>query len=577
MLKLSNCYMPTLKEVPVDAELASHQLLLRGAFMRKVSSGIYAFLPLGIKVLHRISQIVREEMDAIGNQELLMPILQPAELWHQSGRWDDYGPELMRLTDRHEHQYALSPTQEEMITELVHNELRSYKDLPLCLYHIQWKYRDEIRPRFGLLRSREFLMKDAYSFHASQESLNQHYDLEYQAYSRICERLGLAFRPVEADSGQIGGKVTTEFMALADAGEAELALCPDETCGYAANLEVATGIAHPRAYEIEGADDRLTKLETPIEGTIAALAGFLHIDEDQTVKAFSGKDAAGRISVLFVPGDHEVNPVKVEKLLPGFMPLSDAEMEAAGLVKGYMGPVGLPTGVQVVADRSLQGVKHWLVGANEPGYHLAGAAPGRDFAVDQWADLVTVADGDLCPHCGRPLTFKRGIEVGQIFQLGTKYSESMGVTYMDEDGKEQPFIMGCYGWGVTRSLAAVVEQLHDADGMIWPASIAPAQLLIVALDPDDEQSQTLSREIGQELEGLGFSVALDDRAARPGFKFKDADLIGWPLQLTIGKRGLAAGKLELKVRASGQKSEVAIADAAEACAQLLRQMLEELS
>jgi prolyl-tRNA synthetase len=548
--------MPTLKEVPVEAELASHKLLLRAAFMRKISSGIYAFLPLGIIVLHKIEQIVREEMDAIGAQEILMPILQPAELWHRSGRWDVYGPELMRLTDRHEHEYALSPTQEEMITSLVSNELRSYKDLPKTLYHIQWKYRDEIRPRFGLLRSREFLMKDAYSFSTSQESLDAIYQQQYEAYGKICERLGLEYRAVDADSGQIGGKVSAEFMALAEGGEAEIAYCEDAACGYAANLEVAEAQVQVGEYATEGGE--LVKLKTPIEGTILALAEFLGIDANQTVKALSGKGADGQVYVFFIPGDHELNDIKACKAVPGFDLLSDEEMVAAGLVKGYMGPVALPAGVKVVADCALQGVEHWLVGANEAGYHLAGAQPGRDFEVDQWADLITVKEGDLCPHCGKPIVFKRGIEVGQVFQLGTKYSESMGVTYMDENGQEQPFIMGCYGWGVTRSLAAVVEQKHDDQGMIWPAAIAPAQVLILELDPEDAQSRELCARYTAELMAAGLEVAIDDRDARPGVKFNDADLVGWPCQLILGKRSLAKGLVELKERATGVKRELGI-------------------
>jgi len=551
LIRMSNLYAPTLKEDPVDAEIASHKLLTRAAFLRKVASGVYSFLPLGLKVLRKVEQVVREEMDAIGSQEMIMSIIQPAELWHESGRWDDYGAELMRFEDRHGHGFALSPTQEELITSIVRNELRSYKELPKSLYHIQWKYRDEIRPRFGLLRGREFVMKDAYSFHATQESLQEHYDEQSRAYGRICERLGLTYYPVEADSGQIGGKVTTEFMALADAGEAELVYC---SCGFAANTEVATAALAPQVYEVP----ERTLLHTPIEGTIAALAEFLKIDEAATVKALSGVGDDGRLCVLFIPGDHELGAIKAEKAIPGFRFLTDDEMEEAGLVKGYMGPIGLPAGVQVVADISLQAVQQWLVGANQTDHHIAGAAAGTDFSVDLWADLATAREGDPCPVCGKPLKLARGIEVGQVFQLGTKYSVSMGANYMDEDGSEKPFIMGCYGWGVTRSIAAVVEQYNDENGIMWPVSIAPAEVAVLPLIVGDEKVEPVAQRIADELLAAGIEVVLDDRDERAGVKFNDADLIGWPYQVIVGKRGIEAGEAELKDRHTGEKQSVAL-------------------
>jgi prolyl-tRNA synthetase len=548
---MSQLYAPTLKEDPVDAEVASHRLLVRAAMMRKVASGVYSFLPLGLKVLHKVEQIVREEMDAIGSQEMVMSIIQPAELWHESGRWEVYGPELMRLEDRHGHGFALSPTQEELITSLVRNELRSYRELPKSLYHIQWKYRDEIRPRFGLLRGREFLMKDAYSFHTTQESLQEHYDLQARAYGRICERLGLAYYPVEADSGQIGGKVTTEFMALADAGEAELVYC---ACGYAANTEVAAVTARPLAHEATA----LEKLHTPIEGSIAALAAFLSIPQAATVKALSVKDADGGTAVIFIPGDHELGEVKAAKLLGDFEFLTDDEMCACGLVKGFMGPVGLPKGVRVVADASLRDVPRWVVGANEVDYHYVGAAQGEDFTVDCWADLAAAQPGDLCPVCGESLKLARGIEVGQVFQLGTKYSDAMSANYMDEDGSEKPFIMGCYGWGVTRSLAAVVEQYNDEGGITWPVSVAPAEVAVLPLMVGDEKVEPVANKIAHELAAAGIEVAFDDRDERAGVKFNDADLIGWPYQVIVGKRGIEAGEVELKDRRSGEKQAVAL-------------------
>ncbi|MCL1846789.1 MAG: proline--tRNA ligase [Coriobacteriia bacterium] len=550
---MSQFYAPTLKEDPVDAEIASHRLLIRAAMMRKVASGIYSFLPLGFLALKKLEQIVREEMCAIGSQEMQMSIIQPADLWHESGRWDDYGPELFRLNDRHENTFALAPTHEELITSLIRNELRSYKELPKSLFHITNKYRDEIRPRFGLLRGREFIMKDAYDFHASKESLQQGYDDMANAYGRICERLGLTYYPVEADSGQIGGKVTTEFMALADVGEAELAYCG---CGYAANTEVAQANIQPQVFKA----GELEKLHTPIEGSIAALAEFLGIPTKATVKALAIKEPSGALSVLFIPGDHELGELKADKALPGFDFLTDEEMQDSGLVKGFMGPVGLPQGVRVIADVSLKDTAHWVTGANEPDYHFAAAAPGRDFDVDLWLDLATAQPGDLCPTCGKPLQLARGIEVGQVFQLGTKYSESMGASFMAEDGSEKPFLMGCYGWGVTRSLAAVVEQYNDENGIIWPISVAPAEVAVLPLALGDELVEPASLRIAQELIAAGIETVIDDRDERAGVKFNDADLIGWPYQIVVGKRGLEAGEVELKDRRSGQKQQIPLTE-----------------
>lgn len=553
LLRMSQIYAPTLKEDPVDAEVASHRLLIRAAMMRKVAAGVYSFLPLGLKVLHKLEQIVRDEMDAVGSQEMIMSIIQPAELWHESGRWDVYGPELMRLEDRHGHGFALSPTQEELITSLVRNELRSYKELPKSLYHIQWKYRDEIRPRFGLLRGREFLMKDAYSFHTTQASLQEHYDVQAKAYGRICDRLGLRYYPVEADSGQIGGKVTTEFMALADAGEAELVYC---NCGYAANTEVAEAHALP----VEHSAKSLEKIHTPIEGTIAALAEFLKIDEAATVKALSVKAPDGTVSVFFIPGNHELGEIKANRVIPGYDFLTDEDMLSYGLVKGFMGPVGLPEGTRVVADISLKNIKCWVVGANEVDHHYVGAAQGIDFTVDTWAELAGAQEGDLCPACGQPLKLARGIEVGQVFQLGTKYSDSMGARYMDEDGTDKPFIMGCYGWGVTRSLAAVVEQHNDEGGIVWPLSVAPAEVAVLPLITGDETVEPTATRIAEELVAAGVEVVIDDRSDRAGVKFNDADLIGWPYQIIVGKRGLEAGEVEFKDRKTGEKRNIALVE-----------------
>lgn len=550
-MRMSDLYVPTLKEDPADAEIASHRLLMRAGMIRKAAAGVYTFLPLGRRVLAKIEDIVREEMDATGSQEIMMPALQPAELWHESGRWDDYGPELMRLVDRHDHGFCLGPTHEELITSLVRNELRSYKELPLSLYQIQVKFRDEIRPRFGLLRSREFIMKDAYSFHADQASLQETYDDMSAAYGRICDRLGLDYRPVEADPGQIGGSVTCEYMALAEAGEAELVHC---TCGYAANTEAGSCLARPTVYDVPA----LERVSTPGVHTIADLAAFLDIPESSTVKALSGKDESGKLVVLFIPGDHELNELKADRVAGGFELLSDEEMETLGLHKGSMGPIGLPGDARVIADRSLQTVAKWVVGANEDGFHYVGARPGVDFEVDDWADLCIVRPGDSCPDCGLPLEGARGIEVSQVFQLGEKYSRAMGATFMAEDGTEKPFVMGCYGVGVSRSLAAIVEQHNDEGGISWPLAVAPAHVCVIPLTVGDGEVQPAAEQLAADLAKLGLEIVIDDRKERAGVKFADADLIGWPLQVVIGKRGLAEGNVEIKRRRTGDRRDISL-------------------
>lgn len=556
VLRMSKLYVPTLKEDPAGAELASHRLLMRAGMIRKMGSGLYSFLPLGMRVLNKVSAIISSEMDGIGAQEVVMPLLQPADLWRESGRWDDYGPELMRLVDRHGNEFCLGPTHEELITALVRNELRSYKDLPVSLYQTQVKYRDEIRPRFGLMRAREFVMKDAYSFHATQESLQETYDDMSGAYGRMLDRMDLRWRSVEADSGQIGGKVTREFMALADAGEAEIVHCP---CGYAADVEAGACLARPTVY----ARPHIEKIATPGVRTIEDVAAFLGIPESSTVKALSGKDAEGRLVLLFIPGDHELNEIKAARAVSGFTLLIDEEMVAFGLHKGSMGPVGLPEGAFVVADESLRNVEQWVVGANEEGFHYVGACLGEDFSVDAWADLCTVAPGDACPTCGKPLEGARGIEVSQVFQLGTKYSEAMGATFMDEDGSEKPFIMGCYGAGVTRAVAAIVEQHHDEQGIQWPFSVAPAHVCVIPLTVHDDTVEPAAEKLARDLAALDLEVVIDDRKERAGVKFADADLIGWPLQVVVGKRGLSEGKVEIKHRRTGERRDVALSSMTE--------------
>ncbi len=563
IMRLSKQYAPTLKEDPADAEIASHRLLVRAGMIRKVAGGVYTFLPLGMRVLTKIENIVREEMDAIGAHEILMPALQPGELWHESGRWNDYGPELMRLEDRHGRGFCLGPTHEELVTSIVRSELRSYRQLPMTLYQIQTKFRDEIRPRFGLLRSREFVMKDAYSFHSSQESLQETYDSMYAAYGRICERCGLDYRPVEADGGQIGGSVTCEFHALADAGEDDLVYCPD--CDYAANTEA--GACHAHAVQYDAAECK--KIETPGVDSIESLAKFLGIEEAATVKAMVGKDPEGKVVAFFVPGNHELNEIKAERVLgfgggEHFELCTDEELEAAGLCKGSIGPKGLPAGIKVIADQNLKGIERWVVGANEHGFHFVGAKHGEDFQVDEWADLSLVQPGDSCPKCGSALQGARGIEVSQVFQLGDKYSRTMGAVYSDENGVDQNFLMGCYGVGVSRTLAAVVEQHNDEDGIIWPLSIAPAHVCVVPLTVGDEEVFPVAERIAQELADQGLEVVLDDRDERAGVKFADADLIGWPVQVVVGKRGVKNGVVEVKRRGESEKTEVAFAALSEA-------------
>ena len=554
-LKMSDLYVPTLKEEPAEAEIASHRLMLRAGLMRKAAAGIYTFLPLGYRSVRKVEQIVREEMNSIGSQEMLMPVVQPAELWQQSGRWDVYGPELARLKDRQGREFCLGPTHEEIITATVRDELKSYRDLPVSLYQINTKFRDEMRPRFGLLRGREFIMKDAYSFHATQESLQEHYDEMAGAYGRVCDRLGLDWRPVVADSGQIGGSVTTEFMALAESGEAALVYC---ACGWAANVEAAETVLPPRSRHDTAP---LERVATPDARTIAEVAAFFGVDAADTVKTMAAVTDDGRLVLLCVPGNRELNPLKADRATGGVRLLEEAEFEARKLPKGSLGPVGAPDGALILVDRSLQDLGAWIIGANVDGYHFTGASPVRDFAVDGWVDLVVAAPGDLCPECGGALESARGIEVSQVFQLGTKYSVAMKASFTDDAGAEQPFIMGCYGIGITRSLAAVIEQHNDQAGIAWPMSVAPLEVAVLPLAVDDDTVFPVAERLWRELADAGVEVVIDDRNERAGVKFADADLIGWPYQLVVGSRGLAEGAIELKERATGERTSVPLEQA----------------
>lgn len=564
-MKMSHLYAPTLKEDPAEAELASHRLMLRAGMIRKQAAGLYSYLPLAWRSLRKIEDIVRDEMDKAGAQELLMPIMVDADVWRDSGRYNVYGPELMRISDRHEREFVLGPTHEETVTDLIKNELRSYKQLPVNLYQIQDKFRDEMRPRFGLMRGREFIMKDGYSFNATQESLQETYDDMKQAYANICERCGLKALPVVADSGQIGGDTSVEFMALADAGEASLVYC--DACGYAADDEAAsTAVAVS-----EGAGNgELERVHTPGLASIADVAAFFKIPENATRKALALIDAEGNPVVVMVPGDHDLNECKAEHAFgEGYHLMTDEELQEHGLIKGFIGPVNLPEGIRLVCDETLKVSQSWTCGANEADYHLTGVKPGRDFEPGEWMDLITVVAGDPCPHCGAPLSAARGIEVSQVFQLGTKYSEAMGATFADENGEEKPFLMGCYGVGVSRTLAASVEQHNDENGIIWPVSIAPYEVAVIPLDPKQEECAAACDTVVDALCDAGIEVIVDDRNERPGVKFADNDLMGFPFQIVLGKRGLKNGTCELKDRATGEREDVALDQVAAKVAELV--------
>lgn len=548
-MRVSKLYAPTLREVPAEAEVVSHQLMLRAGFMRKAAGGIYTYLPLAWRVLKKIERIVREEMDAKGSQELLMPIVQPAEIWQESGRWDVYGAEMFRLQDRHNRCFCLGPTHEEMVTTLIRGDVRSYRQLPLSVYQIQNKYRDERRPRFGLMRGREFIMKDAYSFDRDEAGLDKSYQDMYDAYTNIFTRCGLNFRPVEADSGAIGGSGSHEFMVIADSGEAEIVFCT--SCDYAANVEKA------ELFPLEAQEEAmLTKEEvvTPDCKTIADVCAYLKLPVDHSVKAVAYNSEKGLI-LCFVRGDHEVNEIKVINTC-GVIDLemaTEEQLAAAGTVGGYMGPVGIENKkVIVVVDATVMKMHNVCCGANKEGYHFINVNPGRDFTPTYVADIRLIQEGDPCPHCGGEVSKARGIEVGQVFKLFTKYSSALKATYLDENGKEQPMVMGCYGVGVSRTMAAAIEQNYDDNGIIWPIEIAPYHVLVVAVNTKDEASAAKAEEIYMQLKKVGLETVIDDRNERPGVKFKDADLIGYPLRVVVGPKTLTEGKLEVKIRKTGE-------------------------
>lgn len=555
---MSKLFAPTLRENPAEAEIASHQLMLRAGLLRKLSAGIYTYLPLGYRVLDKVMRIVREEMDAAGAQEIVMPLLQPGELWHESGRWDDYGDEMMKLKDRHGREFALGPTHEEVVTDLVRNEIRSYRQLPLTLYQIQNKYRDEIRPRFGLIRGREFVMKDAYSFDRDEAGLDISYQKMYDAYKRIFERCGLHTLPVEADAGAIGGNNTHEFMVVTDAtGEAEIAYCSQ--CGYAANVEKAECQFTPEVQSVDEGDCVLERVSTPNQRTVEEVSNFLGVSPKQLIKTLIYR-AGDRVVAALIRGDHELNEVKLARAVGVLeVELADEELirKVTGAPVGFAGPIGLKADVLVIADPYVMQLSNAVCGGNAEDVHYKGVVPARDFSAAKVVDIRMVEESDPCPKCGAPLKMAYGIEVGQVFKLGTKYSKVMGATYLDESGVEQPIVMGCYGIGISRTIAAIIEQHHDEHGIIWPVSVAPYHVVVVPVNSRDQEQVAAAEKMYQELSQAGVEVVLDDRDERPGVKFKDADLIGFPIRIVVGK-ALAEGAVELKLRWSDSPEMVAI-------------------
>lgn len=551
-MRFSSSYIPTLKEVPADAETASHKLLLRAGMIRKLASGLYTYLPLGVRLLDKISAVIRKEMDAAGFQELLMPMAQPGDLWRESGRWDRYGKELLRFKDRNGRDYCLGPTHEEVVTDLIRGEIRSYRQLPVRIYQIQTKFRDEIRPRFGLMRGREFLMKDAYSFDPDDAGADESYEKMRSAYTRIFRRLGLGFRAVEADSGAIGGNFSHEFMILADTGEDTLALC--ENCSYAANVERAETVWSGKGNALACPD--IERADTPGAHTVEEVTAMLNVPASRLVKTLLFS-ADGQIVAALARGDREINEVKLKNLLNA----KDVELasreeveKATGAPLGFAGPVGL--NIPVYADLELLEGTDYVTGANAADAHFLHVDLKRDANVTAWADLRIISENDSCPRCGGRIALTKGIEAGHVFKLGTKYSGSMGAVFVDENGEEKPMIMGCYGIGVSRVAAAAIEQSHDEKGIIFPPEISPLDCAILNLDPRDEGASAKAEEIAAALEGVGLEILLDDRHERPGVKFNDADLMGFPMQIIIGAKGLKRGVAEAKDRRTGEKAEL---------------------
>jgi prolyl-tRNA synthetase len=571
VIRYSRYFMPTTKETPSDAEVVSHRLMLRGGFIRKVASGIYNYMPAGLRVLRKVERIIREEMDRAGALEVLMPTVVPSELWKESGRWELYGKELLRFKDRAEREFCLGPTHEEVVTDLVRREVKSYRQLPLNLYQIQDKFRDEIRPRFGLMRGREFFMKDAYSFDADEAGAAESYRKMFDAYCRIFRRLGLESRAVEADTGSIGGSSSHEFMIMADSGEDAIVSC--NGCVYAANLEKAECLPPPAPAPAAVGDPR--KVATPGKRTIDEVSAFLGVDPGVMIKTLLFETDKGDVAVV-VSGRYEINEIKVKNAIDAEWVRLATEERVRGLTgapTGFAGPVGI--GVRILADHSVAAIAAGATGANEKDFHLVDVVPGRDFQPESWADLRSAAEGDRCPRCGGELRFSRGIEVGHVFRLGTKYSEKLAANFLDAEGKEKPLVMGCYGIGVGRTAAAAIEQNHDGDGIVWPISIAPFEVYVIAVNVSHEGIAAECERLAEALTALGYEVLYDDRVERPGIKFKDADLIGVPVRIVLGEKNFAEGFAELRDRKTGETERIALAEVVGRAAALLEQKKKE--
>lgn len=564
----SRLYSPTLRELPADAVVVSHQYMLKAGMMRKIGNGIYSFLPLAWRSIQKVEKIIREEINKTGAQEIMMPIVQPAELWQKTGRWDVFGPEMFKLKDRNDREYCLGPTHEELVTSLIQMDTTSYKQLPVSVYQIQNKYRDEKRPRFGLMRSREFIMKDGYTFDADEEGLDKQYKLMYDAYTRIFTRCGLTFRPVIADSGAIGGSGSHEFEVLADSGEADIVYC--ENCDFAANIEAVD----PLTVKCDIHNDKEKELvETPGQHTIEMVCDFLHAPVAQSVKAVV-YNVDGLVVLAMVRGDHEVNETKIQHIYNAINVdmASDEDLKKVGLTAGYISPIGLKRtkDFDILVDPTVMEMQDACCGANEKDKHYIHVNPARDFTDVRVETIRQIQEGDVCPHCGGKIVRCRGIEVGQVFKLGTKYSEALHATFLDNQGKSHPFVMGCYGIGVTRTVAASIEQNHDDDGIIWPVAIAPYEAVIVPANNKSKEVMAAARKLYEDMEDSRDEVVLDDRNERAGIKFKDADLIGYPVRVTIGKKWQQSGCVEIKIRRSGEVVEVPLEEAKDKVLEILK-------
>lgn len=568
----SKLYSPTLRELPSDAVVMSHKYMLKAGMMRKIANGTYAYLPLAFRSIQKIENIIRTEINKTGAQEILMPIIQPAEIWQATGRWNVYGEEMFKLKDRHGRDYCLAPTHEEMVTTLIQMDTNSYKKLPVSVYQIQNKYRDEKRPRFGLMRSREFIMKDGYTFDADEEGMNKQYELMYDAYTRIFTRCGLKFRPVIADSGAIGGNASHEFEVLADSGEADIVYCKD--CDFAANIEAVK----PNTLTSDVKNDKEKEIvQTPGQHTIEKVCNYLHLPVKSSVKAVVYK-LDDTVVLAMVRGDHEVNEVRLQSIYNAINVdmASDEDLRACGLTAGYISPIGLKTSehFDIICDASVMEMQDACCGANVKDEHYIHVNPARDFGNVKVDTIRQIDAGDVCPHCGGKIVLTKGIEVGQVFKLGTKYSEKLDATFLDNNGKSRPMFMGCYGIGVTRTVAASIEQNHDENGIIWPVAIAPYEVVIVPANNKSEDVMKAAEGLYNALESSQDEIVFDDRAERAGIKFKDADLIGYPLRVTIGKKWQESGCVEIKLRRTGEVFEVPYENCAEKVEELLNYLRE---